>query len=134
MVMRTRARLVVIDSLREAHTGDENTSKDMAPIMRQIRALTQPTGAAVIVVHHTVKNADVSDLYRARGSSAIVAAADAAIMADAGVALWCKTRGWKMADDEKKQPFEIIDLDKGPTVVRPRKIPQLKPPKKGKPG
>ncbi len=111
LVLRYRAKLVVLDSLRECHTGDENSSKDMAPIMHLIRQLAQPTGAAVIVVHHTAKNADVGDLLRARGSSAIIAGVDAAISADNRVATWCKTRGWNMAPEDKHQPFEIIDRE-----------------------
>lgn len=66
--------LVVIDSLRGAHGGDENSSK-VAEVLQALAGIAERTRAAVLIVHHTRKlhfdeeiSADAS-----RGSNAIVA-------------------------------------------------------------
>ena len=74
----TDCKLVVIDTLRAAHLGEENDSKTMANVIAQLVAATQP--AALLMVTHSKKpNYDngpdiLADL---RGSSAQVAAVDA---------------------------------------------------------
>jgi len=62
-----------IDTLREAHTGDENSSQDGAAINRAVQALIR-TGASVDVVHHS----GVEDK-RPRGTTAVFANADMVI-------------------------------------------------------
>lgn len=74
----TDCKLVVIDTLRAAHLGEENDSKTMANVIAQLVAATQP--AALLMVTHSKKpnyenGPDIlADL---RGSSAQVAAVDA---------------------------------------------------------
>lgn len=63
--------LVIIDPLREAHSGRENESDDMAPRLRAIRALSHQTNTAIVVSHHAGK---ASGSFR--GSTAIKAAFD----------------------------------------------------------
>lgn len=63
--------LVIIDTLREAHSGRENESDDMAPRLRAIRAVSHQTNTAIIVSHHAGK---ASGSYR--GSTAIRASFD----------------------------------------------------------
>lgn len=63
--------LVIIDPLREAHSGRENESDDMAPRLRAIRAVSHQTNTAIIVSHHAGK---ASGSYR--GSTAIRASFD----------------------------------------------------------
>lgn len=64
---------IVLDTLREAHSGDENSSQDTRRINRAIQRLVV-TGAAVDVVHHTGVNGE-----RPRGSTALFGNADVVI-------------------------------------------------------
>lgn len=63
--------LITIDTLREAHTGDENSSQDGRAINAAVQRLIRATGAAVDVVHHSGVNEG-----RERGSTAIAANCD----------------------------------------------------------
>ncbi|MGE0156170.1 MAG: AAA family ATPase [Geobacter sp.] len=49
--------LFIFDTLRSAHSGDENNSETMALIMRRMREL-RDAGATVILLHHTPKGND----------------------------------------------------------------------------
>ncbi len=62
--------LVVIDTLRESHTGDENSSQDTARLNRAIQRIVT-SGAAVDVVHHSGVAGE-----RPRGSTALFGNAD----------------------------------------------------------
>jgi len=97
MVYAKRPVLIVVDSLRQAHTGDESSSQEMALIMAQLKRFAA-YGAAVVIVHHTRKNDGAM-----RGSTEIEATADSIAdveKEDAQVSLvsWRKTRGWDMAE------------------------------------
>jgi len=68
------ARLTVVDSLRGAHGGDENSSK-VAEVLKKLADIAERTKSAIVIVHHSRKigrdeefSADSS-----RGSNAIVA-------------------------------------------------------------
>lgn len=63
--------LITIDTLREAHNGDENSSQDGRAINAAVQRLIRATGAAVDVVHHSGVNEG-----RERGSTAIAANCD----------------------------------------------------------
>ncbi len=68
--------LIVIDTLsRVIAGGEENSSKDMSSFVRNVDQLRQQTGAAVLVVHHTGKDAAKG----ARGHSSLRAATDTEI-------------------------------------------------------
>lgn len=65
--------LVVIDTLaRTMGAGDENTARDMGALVANVDKLRAETGAHVMVIHHTGKEATNG----ARGSSALRAATD----------------------------------------------------------
>lgn len=66
--------LVVIDTLAQVTPGaNENAGEDMGPVLANIKAIQNATGATVVVVHHAGK-----DLSRgSRGWSGIKAAAEA---------------------------------------------------------
>ena len=72
--------LLVLDPLRELHTGNEDSSQEMADIMGRLRALRDILGVSVLFVHHSAKtSADVSKRRRGqkmRGSGAIHGAVD----------------------------------------------------------
>jgi archaellum biogenesis ATPase FlaH len=67
--------LIIFDSLVRFHGADENSAKEMAPIMGELRKLVT-AGATVIVVHHDTKAGKNKSKYR--GSSDILAGVDVA--------------------------------------------------------
>jgi hypothetical protein len=70
------ADIFVIDTLAQVTAGaNENSSEDMGKAIRNIRLITEATGATALVVHHAGKDATRG----ARGWSGIRAAADAEI-------------------------------------------------------
>ena len=73
--------LVVFDTLaRVMVSGDENSSKDMSTLVQNADRIREETGAAVLFVHHSLKNGDTE-----RGSSVLRGALDAMI--------WLRTKG-----------------------------------------
>lgn len=72
--------LIVMDSLSRIHSEDENSANSMAKLFRDgIQPLARETGAAVVVIHHTIKGDATNSFKRARGSGDISAVVDAAI-------------------------------------------------------
>jgi DNA-binding transcriptional ArsR family regulator len=68
--------LVVVDTLARCFVGgEENSAKDMGQFNHGVESIRRDTGAAVAVVHHTGKDPS----HGARGSSALLAAADTMI-------------------------------------------------------
>jgi len=68
--------LIVIDTLARAITpGDENSSQDMGKVVKSAELLKEKTGACVLLIHHTGKNAAQG----ARGHSSLRAAIDTEI-------------------------------------------------------
>jgi hypothetical protein len=64
--------LIVVDTLSRAIPGiDENTAKEVTPIIEACRALQRDYGSAVLLVHHTRKDGTSE-----RGSTVIAGAAD----------------------------------------------------------
>lgn len=71
-----KTSLIVIDTLARAMgNGDENTAKDMGQFVRSVDHLREATGAHVMVIHHSGKDASKG----ARGSGSLRAAADTEI-------------------------------------------------------
>jgi hypothetical protein len=112
-------RLILIDSFRQAHTADENNNAEMANVMGSCKAL-YAFGASVVIVHHTSKNPDAQGLDSVRGSSEIMASADAVIaVADEQSATWIKNRGWRFQKGEDAAiGFEVVDRPGKRTEVR----------------
>lgn len=76
--------LIVLDSLTRLHTQDENNAGAMASLFNDsINVLTNETGAAILLLHHTNKGDSNSSYVRTRGSSDIGAAVDCALEARA---------------------------------------------------
>ena len=78
IIQEQNARVVVLDTFARMTLGmDENTTKEMGPVMDALDRLREATnGGAVIVVHHTGKDATKG----ARGSTAFLAALDVGIL------------------------------------------------------
>jgi hypothetical protein len=70
LIKRTGAGLVIPDALADMMVGDENTKQDVQPVFTALRRISDATGAASVIVHHSGKNGDY------RGSSAIKGAVD----------------------------------------------------------
>ena len=115
MVQRQRPALVVVDSFRQAHVLDENSSNDMGKVMAEIKSWVSE-GAAVVVVHHATLT-ESSEL-KARGSGEITGSADATILVRNGKADWGKTRSWAMPEGTNSIEFELIDPTDTTTELR----------------
>lgn len=75
LINETQARLVIIDALADVMLGgDENAVKDTQPVFAALRYVSELTGAAFIVIHHSNK------LGGYRGSSAIAGAIDSMLL------------------------------------------------------
>ena len=74
LINRHQPPLVVLDSLRGSHSGDENNSR-VAEVLKRLSKIAERTGAAVVVVHHTRKPQSGEEISAnsCRGSNAIVA-------------------------------------------------------------
>lgn len=70
MIAERQPLLVVLDVLRELHDGQEDSSDDMAPILRPVRQLAHQTNTAIVVNHHMNRSGTF------RGSTAIRSAFD----------------------------------------------------------
>jgi hypothetical protein len=65
-------RLIVVDTLARTFAGDENSAAEMGAFVRSCDRIREVTGATVLVIHHSGKDAEKG----ARGSSALRAACD----------------------------------------------------------
>ena len=70
MVMEIQPVLMVLDTLRELHDRQEDSSDEMGPLLRSVRQLAHQTNTAVVVNHHQNRGGTF------RGSTAIRAAFD----------------------------------------------------------
>lgn len=80
--------LLCLEPLRDLHSGEENDSDAMAPVMKRLRVIGEIIGKAqgspctVAVAHHSKKNTDATNARAGeglRGSGAIFGSADAVI-------------------------------------------------------
>jgi len=64
------AKLVIFDALANIMDGDENSKKDVQPVMNSLRRIADNTDSSVILIHHANKSGGY------RGSTAIKASSD----------------------------------------------------------
>jgi len=73
--------LLILDPLRDIHSGEEDKSDSMRNVMRRLRVLAELLDCAVLVIHHAVKRTQDSARRKPgqnfRGSSAIHGSLDA---------------------------------------------------------
>jgi putative DNA primase/helicase len=102
--------LLVIDTLSRAAPGaEENSSKDMGEIIENLKFLQDSLGCAVLVVHHTGKDATKG----LRGHSSLFAALDAAIEVKRdGCRSWLVAKSKDDADGAQ-HPFALKVVDVG---------------------
>lgn len=124
IVQAKQPSLVVIDSFRQAHESDENSSSDMAKVMGCYKQL-YANGCSVVIVHHANKSELATGLSKTRGSGEIPASADCQIdvsfdkEAGSDVAFWAKHRSWEISDLEASLEFELVDSGDS-TILRLR--------------
>lgn len=81
-MMTSDCGLLVLDCLRDLHTGKENEADSMAPVMQALRALREILKCCIVVVHHSRKSGEGDNGrpgQRMRGSSVIHATGDAGL-------------------------------------------------------
>ena len=74
--LRFGAEVIVIDPMYKLHLGDENSAKDMKPLMASFDAMCEATGAAIMYVHHDAKGASGDRNIRDRGAGSNVVGRD----------------------------------------------------------
>lgn len=94
---------IVLDTLARSMSGDENTVKDAGAFIRGCDEIKEKFGCALIVVHHTGKDADRG----ARGSSAFRAATDTEISVEGSTDTMLRIKCTKAKDVE---PFPDVSL------------------------
>ena len=71
----TGARLLILDTLRNFHSSDENNSTAMSILISCLRGIAARTGCAILFLHHTNKSSAINgqgDMQQAsRGSSVL---------------------------------------------------------------
>lgn len=81
IIKKNGCDVLFFDTLSWIHDGEENSKKEMQPVMTALRRIIEDTGISIVLVHHTRKSSHGGDVAttaeRGRGSSAISAAADA---------------------------------------------------------
>ncbi|MBI3941527.1 MAG: AAA family ATPase [Chloroflexi bacterium] len=77
LIQQTGARLVIMDALADIALGaEENSVREMHPVLSRLRRIADETQAAIVLIHHTGK----AGVYR--GSSAISGAVDLMLMCE----------------------------------------------------
>lgn len=89
--------LVVIDTMARSFGGEENSAKDVGGFVAVCDHIREKTGAAVLVVHHTGKDASRG----ARGSTALLGAADSMFVVE-------KTNGGILVKNTKQKDAEEL--------------------------
>lgn len=105
------ADIFVVDTFAQVTPGaNENSGEEMGPALRNLRTITEATGATAWVVHHAGKDATRG----ARGWSGIKAAADAEIEISVSdsVRLIALTK-LKDGDDSKRWSFRLATVTLG---------------------
>jgi hypothetical protein len=136
-----RIGLVVIDTLaRTMGNGDENTARDMGAFVRSLDHIRNATGAHIMVIHHSGKDASKG----ARGSGSLRAAVDTEIeLTRSGTVIMAETRKQRDMPTGKVFAYLLQDVEIGhdedgepvtsavveptePVKQRPRLSPQQK--------
>jgi hypothetical protein len=116
IVNKYRIPLVVIDSLRGAHGGDENSSK-VAEVLQSLAAIAERTKSAIVIIHHTRKIHADEELSAdsSRGSNAIIAMVRSQLGIDKPDkdSDWCRLQMLKENLGLKPRPVGFVISSKG---------------------
>jgi RecA-family ATPase len=69
-INKVSAKLVIFDALADIMDGDENSKKDVQPVMNNLRKIADNTDSSILLIHHANKGGGY------RGSTAIKASSD----------------------------------------------------------
>ena len=116
LVNQYRPPLVIVDSLRGSHDGDENNSR-VGRILQSLAAVAERTRTAMVVVHHTRKlmvDEEIS-ANSSRGSNAILAMMRSQLGVDRPdvASKWCRLRVLKENLGIAPQPVGYNVTDAG---------------------
>ncbi len=115
-IRRHRPTLLILDPLVRLHTADENVAGQMAALLGYFRALQRKTGVAILIIHHSRKNASpaAGAGYSLRGSSDLYAWVDSFLYVQ-------RRRGrLTLSSEHRSAPglgplaFELVDSPHGP--------------------
>ena len=128
LIVFYKIKLVVIDSLRGSHDDDENNSR-VGRVLKELSAIAERTGAAIVVVHHTKKLMADEEITAnsSRGSNVILAMMRSQIGIDKPdpKSKWCRVRVLKenLGIAPKPVGFQVTStgLEFGAVPERPRK-------------
>ena len=103
--------MVVIDTLNQTAAGaDENSAQDMGRYIDAMKRMRDASGASVVVIHHSGKDASKG----MRGSTALLGAMDTTVEVvrpdEDGMAMHVRVRKQKDAEKEKPIHFEMAKL------------------------
>ncbi len=105
-------RLIIIDTLKRSHRGEENSNDSMGFVLQHFEFLAKETGAAVLLLHHENKNSTVSDESgqgASRGASAIIDNARYAIRMQI---MPRKEATSRHIDDDERRQWVKVSLEK----------------------
>lgn len=109
--------IVAFDTFTMFFRGDENSAQDISDLYVNLRSTCTKTGVAIILVHHTGKNADSGP----RGSSAITANADVVYTVTSKAvepgSMAMTVSNTKNKNSRHIDPIELIADDSGCTVT-----------------
>jgi hypothetical protein len=107
------AKVIMLDSLRRSHRGDENGSQDASAHIRQLQVLSGQGKRTVIVIHHTAKGSDSP-----RGSGDYKAGADATVtVTKSGNIVTLKSENHAAGEDVLRMQVEFTDDSISVSVV-----------------
>jgi hypothetical protein len=66
-----KPEVLIIDPLKNFFSGEENSADHMRDFMAKVRQLIEEFSLTVIIVHHTGKKQNETDIYSGRGSSVL---------------------------------------------------------------
>jgi hypothetical protein len=102
--------VIVVDTFAQSFVGNENSGEDMGRALKHCRVLHKTTGAPVILVHHSGKDASKG----ARGWSGLRAAADAEIeIVRAGDDRAATVSKMKDGEDGQEFGFKLVTVALG---------------------
>jgi hypothetical protein len=106
-------KLVVIDTLNNHMSGDENSARDTRTMLNSCNVISSAIGASTMLLHHMAHSADAK--FRARGSSAWRGALDASIMLSYESDQVIKVACTKMKDAPEPSDLfgELAEVDLG---------------------
>ena len=112
IVREVKPVLIIIDSLREFHSADENSSTDMVKIMRWIKALAAESGTAILIIHHLRKDThDIADAIRGSGHFRATVESILGVSPDPGHQGRVTVTSVKNRYVDKVDPFQIQLID-----------------------